>query len=295
MQRPLHFDKLCQTAPVPSVSLASPELNKVWAAFQANAQYAVSLAAMPGFGFWMGGEWKSAVTLACAEVSRTRGCIVDFNGTIKTDMQPADFAKIANKHMGQLLGNNVKKQRIQMGRSTEALESFITNSSASYMHGVLESIIRSICAQAWTAAEILFEQTFRAVETESGTRPEFSRFPKFTSADWQCRKKNMGFLSLLKIRNAYAHGFQSQPITDALANKEIEALALLRNIIAHKASTADQQFLDRLPGVAPHLDRYLKLEPGKDAVDLDGEIVRSLVDSTFSFCYTLISQVDAWR
>src|ERR1700689_4245125 len=91
--------------------------------------------------------------------------------------------------------------------------------------------------------------------------------------------KRVQFTTLDGIREAYSLAFservrQARPdrIDKALADKRIDSLSAVRNLIVHKAGVADAEYADRAKG-APSAPQ---IKEG-DALQLDGEVCRSLI------------------
>ena len=104
-------------------------------------------------------------------------------------------------------------------------------------------------------------------------------------------KDRFRFDTLESLRIAYAAAFcqDYDRIDDLLANKEIDALALIRNLLVHKGGVADQRYLDRASGLpnCPVADLWNPLH-------LDGEIVADVVSPVVRCGRDLIDAVDTW-
>ena len=98
------------------------------------------------------------------------------------------------------------------------------------------------------------------------------------------------FSILGKTRAAYSAAFwsYSSDIDEALSDRALDALNLVRNLLVHNAGVADQQYLNGIAGTpAPLLGVNVQLQ-------LDGEIVRSLVNPVVQRAVELIKAVDQW-
>ena len=75
----------------------------------------------------------------------------------------------------------------------------------------------------------------------------------------------------------------------ALADKSLDAMSAVRNVLVHKGGIADQVYVDdRVAAPAAPA-----LEIGEE-IQLDGKVVRDLIVPFLSSCTRLISAVDAW-
>jgi hypothetical protein len=104
------------------------------------------------------------------------------------------------------------------------------------------------------------------------------------------------FTSLKSIREAYsmafpekAPGARSKRIDTALADKNLDALSAVRNLIVHKAGIADAVYLEDWKGAqaAPRLAEWAELE-------LDGQVCRTLMDPVIKASVELVKAVDSW-
>jgi hypothetical protein len=103
-------------------------------------------------------------------------------------------------------------------------------------------------------------------------------------------RERFEFSRLSDIREAYARAFDkdSSQIDEALTDKVIDALRIVRNVIVHKAGAADSEYLKMVSS--------LRLPPaalGRPIV-LTGENVVNLVSPVIDCSKGLLSAVDAW-
>jgi hypothetical protein len=109
-------------------------------------------------------------------------------------------------------------------------------------------------------------------------------------------QSRMKFTTLSGVRGAYSQAFsenekaaRTDSIDKALADESLDALCAVRNLIVHKAHIADQTYKDDILGnnLAP------KLEIGQP-LELDGQMVRSLIRPVISTCIAMIVGVKNW-
>jgi hypothetical protein len=98
------------------------------------------------------------------------------------------------------------------------------------------------------------------------------------------------FDSLMKMRAAYSCAFSvpSASIDDALCDQSLEALALVRNLLLHKAGIADDRYVKSalaIPGCP-------QIKIG-DPIPLQGDLVAGLIKPVVGASMKLISAIDA--
>lgn len=125
----------------------------------------------------------------------------------------------------------------------------------------------------------------------------------FTRGDYDIRHK-MGsplkgqfkFITLRGTREAYSRAFSEKEkkartasIDKALADKALDALSLVRNLIVHRAEIADTTYEERAKKypLAPQLRAGEKLQ-------LNGDALNGLIDPVLMSCVWLIKAVDSW-
>src|SRR5262249_47507032 len=98
------------------------------------------------------------------------------------------------------------------------------------------------------------------------------------------------------IRDAYSSAFSEKEkkartadIDSALADKALNALSAVRNLIVHKAGVADSEYAEKAKNAptAPQLKQGDKLQ-------LTGAICRTLIDDAVKSSIKVIKGVDSW-
>jgi hypothetical protein len=109
-------------------------------------------------------------------------------------------------------------------------------------------------------------------------------------------KGRFKFTTLKGIREAYSSAFSEKQkkartasIDSALAEKGLDALSAVRNLIVHKAGIADAEYEEKVKNIpiAPQLK-------ARDKLELDGDICRTLIDLCVGSSMKLIGAVDSW-
>lgn len=108
--------------------------------------------------------------------------------------------------------------------------------------------------------------------------------------------KRVSFTSLFEIRKAFSSTFASMDQYDnatmllaALADKRLDVLSLLRNLLVHRAGVADAEYIEAslIIPTAPQMQLGHK-------IPLDGEITRTQVETAVSCAMSLVKGVDQW-
>jgi hypothetical protein len=101
------------------------------------------------------------------------------------------------------------------------------------------------------------------------------------------------FTTLEEIRDAYTRAFSehSETIDRALQDASLDALAVARNLLVHKAGVCDSEYHRRVKG--GKLSPLPKLEIGQP-LDLDGVMVKELLSPVFACGSRLTKAVDGW-
>ena len=104
-------------------------------------------------------------------------------------------------------------------------------------------------------------------------------------------KDRYGFDSLGGIRSAYGEAFSKnfEAIDIELANKSLDALSIVRNVIVHRSGVADEEYVERRMSVAEAPDVQLG-----QPVPITGELFRSLSDPVMMCANRLLKAVDQW-
>jgi hypothetical protein len=109
-------------------------------------------------------------------------------------------------------------------------------------------------------------------------------------------RRRFKFTTLKGIREAYSVAFsekekhaRTHAIDEALADKALDALNLVRNLIVHRAGVADRDYVNSTRGnsVAP------QLQPG-ETLGLDAKELRNLIEPVTARCAELVHAVDRW-
>lgn len=286
MNHPLNFLAVGHIAPIngdPS-RFKSKTCRDALLAFKANTDRAFSLGTLPGFAFLLGANW----TAACTNASY---------GTIGRNASHAQKQRHASKLHGRSMANMLKLMqqsplpaRDELKATTKMFEVF-NQMCGAYQHATAENVLRGIIVDSWTTIEVLSEGLYMGAHKETPRS-----FPVLSNT----QQKRIGFRSRERIRASFAISFPNDPgISNAFQDKAMDTLALLRNIIVHKGAVADQEFMDGAamvdndPAHQPRLAPFKNLKKG-DSVMIDGETVRSVVDSAFRCGYACISAVDSW-
>ncbi|QDU31947.1 hypothetical protein ETAA8_71090 [Anatilimnocola aggregata] len=104
-------------------------------------------------------------------------------------------------------------------------------------------------------------------------------------------KHSFKFSTLTGIREAYSKAFDrnSSAIDDCLANKSLNSLSLVRNLLVHKSGIADVDYIDKQPDAPNAPALYFGIR-----IPIDGELVESLVAPPLECGNRLLAAVNDW-
>jgi hypothetical protein len=102
------------------------------------------------------------------------------------------------------------------------------------------------------------------------------------------------FDSLEGIREAYSNAFAEKtnlvdPIDEALSGLEIDALSAVRNLLVHNGGIADDEYQKK----CKYISGLPKLVEG-GRLQLDGQMLRELIDPVVGRAISLLKAVDGW-
>ena len=151
------------------------------------------------------------------------------------------------------------------------------------MQRSIKGLLQLVIVNAWTCFECFVEDLLKtSIQEHVASFPHISPDKK-----WRFRSRD-------QIRDSYKQAFKpdGDNIKAAIFSDSITALALLRNILVHKAGIVDKDFTTGVQA-SPALTPFVGLSEGEE-VKLDGEIVRSLFDPLINTCCDLLVAVDNW-
>ena len=104
-------------------------------------------------------------------------------------------------------------------------------------------------------------------------------------------KQRYSFATLYGIRTAYSEAFSKNynNIDEVICSELLDALSVLRNVIVHKSSIADQEYVVR----SARISRLPHAVVG-EKIAIDGNFVASIIDGTFCLSMSLLEAVDKW-
>jgi len=160
-------------------------------------------------------------------------------------------------------------------------------SKTELMNEALHGLLQTIIIQAWSAFEVLAEDLYKNTLKEG-----LSSIAPYTDKERQ--KHWLGFASRERIRNTFAFVFKvdNSRIISALSSTDLDALALVRNVLVHKAGVIDGIFLSGSKPL-PQIAYFHGLGLGKEIL-LTGDWVRKLVDPVIPIGFDLLNAVDSW-
>jgi hypothetical protein len=152
------------------------------------------------------------------------------------------------------------------------------------------------------------EEPLASNKQEKGMMMKIKAIHDITHGNYDLKMKmgelirdRVSFVSLFDIRKSYSRAFHESEIDKnvvaavdgALAEKALDALAAVRNLIVHKASIADEEYIGRIVAInkaglpIPEVDKGQPLQ-------LDGATVKSIIDPVVACCLKLVTAIDDW-
>lgn len=273
----LRFLDVCLIDELPGDGqISEPCCLKALARFRENMQLALVPTTLPGFATWMAMEWISASTKARTDLFGSRNV-----ETLDSTRRNALGSLMESYMFSSLIRKGPDEQKQHLVEKTKMFEKFSADAGPIGMLG-LENILKSVVIQSWTAVEVLIEDLLTDAVKEHA--PVFSHF----------NTDGHGFRSRNRFRKAYEKAFTTDyvAIRSHASSVFFDALSLLRNVIVHRASKADDQFLVSAKNIV-ELSQFHGLNVG-DAVEPNGETVRSVVNGSLASSFNLIKSVNDW-
>lgn len=141
-------------------------------------------------------------------------------------------------------------------------------------------------------SELTAEKSVSLSDLSRLTKGEYDVRHRMGDLLWQ----RFSFATLRGIRRAYSTAFsqtekraRTEKIDAALADRRLDALNSIRNLIVHKAGLADQEYVDAIKAI-PTAPKLTVRQP----LELDGELVRDLVNPVILCGVDLIEAVNTW-
>lgn len=274
----MHDIKLAELFPVTTwkplldraSTIASPACRKAEKGFRLNMNLVNSLAMVPGYSFMNGENWGISVVRAMNELH-------------SENPDEPEVATVAARIFDEYDGGPIYQSQIDHFYEANANAGKIASLPGRPLsRGALVSLLKSLLIQSWSAFEVLAEELHESVRDEHAKL----FLPGLLSQKY-------GFRSERTLPRAYNDLFGGNAaINSSIWNPDIKAQALLRHLLVHKDGIADQSFLKQCkePPIVLEWDSYI----AKDAIVVDGALVRRLVDRTTVAGYNLILSVAHW-
>jgi hypothetical protein len=248
-----------------------------------NVDRIIAMAMIPAAAFRDGELWR----MACEEAM--------LNIPTKNERDPR-VGKLATKLFRPRVDRiSLKEARRHIFEAHSNVEKMW--SGTPWMHDALHYYLQTLIIQAQIAHEVLTEELCKNA-LELGLKSTVSPTPK----QWN----SLGFISRKKTRDTYEFVFpiDNTKIKDILYSPHIDALALVRNVLIHKAGIIDSKFLDAMTGAPikpgapstpplPALSYFGNLGLRKKLL-ITGESVRKLLDPAIPLGYALIDAIENW-
>jgi hypothetical protein len=237
------------------VILQSPACQECLTTFQNNALKAFSLIQIPAWTSLISGKYAEACTRAENEVFEAHS---GHGITKATPEKKMEYIVRVQKLMTEIIQRDAPNRSIELEYSTRMIEPIVIFSGLQ-AHWMFENILKSMCIQFWTAMEVLLEDLFMKVieyhphSFSHEVRAKHAR----TKTHVKGKGTRFGFRSRDKFSDAYNVAFScDDTIMNVINSEGVSRLAVVRNLIVHKAGIADGKFMDTDLGQIPSLNIF---------------------------------------
>jgi hypothetical protein len=274
----LNFIEAARIAPNPISpdSINSKAPRDVLRVFHAGITQVLGTLVMPGFAFGTGVKWGGITNKHIHE---------HFNNLPFTQAElskmPIEVWNKIEREMATAMRLSDDEVKIQLEGMTRQFETFVERCGEN-IHAPVHNLLRSLVILIWVSLETLSEDLLLASIRE---HPEC--FTLAGNEEWKFRSRKA-------IRKSYLSAFHiDNADINALINAEcIDATSLLRNVLVHKAGFADDEFLDKGRRLAL-LTPFHALQ-ATQPIELNGQIVDSILSPAIQCGYDLVVAVDKW-
>lgn len=282
----LEFEKLF---PVPKwrkharVNYMSKATHDAAQNYDKNIERIVSMAMIPAAAFRDGELWKTVCEEAMLKIPTKN----------ERDLR---VGKVASKLFRPIVDRiPLREARRHLFEAHSNVEKMW--STTPWMHDALHYYLQTLLIQTQIAHEVLTEDLCKNA-LDLGLNSTVTPTPK----QWN----GLGFISRKKTRDTYEFVFpiDNVKIKDILHSPHIDALALVRNVLVHKAGRIDGKFMDGMTGAPikpgapstpplPALSYFKNLAVRKKLL-ITGGSVRKLIDPVIPLGYDLIDAIENW-
>ncbi len=226
-----------------------------------------------------------------AELSITQQMTGGRNLFTNAERNDTDNMDVFYKHLDETVSAEEAHFNSSSKDKTTEANRAITNTCfilGRYSGPALESgitaLLRSTIKDTWTAIEVMAADLLRIV---------IETFPQcFQKVKWDDNEPK--FSSRRGIKSAYERAFPVDytDIRSAIYSDGIDAIALLRNVFVHNSGLADDDFRSgaKLNGLLSSFHNHADKQP----IEIDGHIVKALIEPAIKAGCDLIMAVDTW-
>jgi hypothetical protein len=172
----------------------------------------------------------------------------------------------------------------------------ILSSAVIHASAAMELCLKQVCKIACTQPVIGDRLALKKVDKDTN-KPRIFHLAQDQRGVPRMTPKNGlkgGFASMggLRVEYALAFHFDSSDIDDAMASYDLEAVALVRNLLLHHNGCSDEQFRGQAEGI-PILATARSLPDGTK-IPLEGSFVSELLTSSLQAVKRVVISVDQW-
>src|SRR5215216_1665593 len=289
----------------PNRKFKTPELAIVSATFLENARRLVYLGNLP---------FVIAHVLRAQERALA-GALMKHTGDVKdvpsSHPQVEDIEATGDQLLMGLLEEQAVNQEAVINRSQRRTLAILGELARqkSALSGI-EAFLAALVVNTWTAFETLSGDLWEAAlnchpkelaaltggkapKDDDGKTVPLKMLQKFgfdlsKSMGTLLKERNVHFDKLESIRENYGRAFGEGAVTDALADKSLDSLKAVRNLLVHCAGVVDDRYLNRTRSLA------VPKAAANAPIELDGEIVSDLTKPVMTIGVVLLTRVDEW-
>ena len=273
-----------------------------------NANRALSAMDVPAFAAYVSDHRRAAQMIAWSELLAT---------IQPTQEQVLEKEESLNKRYMEIMLARYALFAPQQATIAQTLLQHLNHqvTHAPTIHTAFESLLKSTVTLAWTALEILFEDLWEAslnfhpkilakVSLPDARRKKLDQPAMMQVLDHHdydvsrqmgtILKEHFGFHRAEERLSAYSGAFNVDgvKVLQAVQDERVQALWLLRNLIAHKGGKIDSTFLAKSAGIEM-LEPIRSLGIG-EFISVDGKFVRQYAFEGIDAGVDLIRAVNDW-
>lgn len=275
---PLNLSEINKLSLPPKPVLTTDECNKTFAVFDQNMASTIGLSLVPGISAMLSLHMMHAMDLAHQQFDM----VPDMSQN--EEERNSALWNLASLHLQDIARKEEGNWHDGVSGYTASLDR-ISPMFKAQSHEFLHGLLKAIVVQSWTALETLSKDLWELINASPNA--SFLR-----PTERQRRGERLWFTSRSGIRRCYAFSFKCPKIDAAIHQDEIDAIAVLRNVIVHSAGRVDGDFQKEVGDF--HQFSAVTSLAKTNLIPVDGKLVRSVIEPAIRAAYNLSARVDDW-